>query len=121
MEPHELSAVAGMGRETGTEIDSFGAEGFAAMNKCSHENFAATVNVNRLTKSDDDATVIAHQADIRINCAECGLPFEFVGVDAGMLPNKPMASVDAQELRAPIRPKGCKILPAIPGFSVRAN
>jgi len=91
------------------------------MNKCAHENFTATVKVNRLTKSDSDPTVIAHSADIRINCVECGLPFEFIGVDAGMMPSKPMVSVDAQELRAPIRPKGCQILPAIPGFSVRAN
>jgi len=86
-----------------------------------HMNFDAQVTCNRLTKSDDDPTVIGYNAEIRINCHECGLPFEFVGVDAGMLPTKPMASVDAQELRAPIRPKGCKILPAIPGFTVRAQ
>ena len=44
------------------------------MKQCDHENFRATVNVNRLTKSDSDPTVI-----------------------------------------------GCQIMPAIPGFAVRAN
>lgn len=91
------------------------------MNKCEHKDFKAVVNVNRLTKSETDSTVIAYSADVRINCIECGLPFEFIGVDAGMMPDKPMASVDAQELRAPIRPKGLRIMPAIPGFMVRAN
>ncbi len=88
---------------------------------CKHFNFKAQVNVFRLTASDDASKVNGYTAEIRINCTECGLPFEFIGVDAGMLSTKPMASVDAQELRAPIRPKGCKIMPAIPGYTVRAQ
>lgn len=88
---------------------------------CPHMNFNASVNVFRLTDSKDETKVIGYTTEIRVNCAECGLPFEFIGVDAGMMPSKPMASVDAQELRAPIRPKGCKILPAIPGFTMRAQ
>jgi hypothetical protein len=88
---------------------------------CPHLNFNAVINCNRLTKGEDDPIVVAYNAEIRINCYDCGLPFEFIGVDAGMMPDKPMASVDAQELRAPIRPKGCKLLPAVPGFTVRAN
>lgn len=92
-----------------------------ATDKCLHMNFDAEVSCNRLTKSDDDPTVIAYNAEIRIRCHECGLPFEFIGVDAGMSGERPMASVDAQELRAPIKPKGLAIMPAIPGFAVRAN
>lgn len=60
-------------------------------------------------------------AEVKVNCTECGLPFEFVGVDAGMLWDKPAASPDAQTLRAPMRPKGSKLLAAIPGFTVRAQ
>lgn len=88
---------------------------------CAHMNFKAQVNVFRLTDSADESKVNGYTAEIRINCIECDLPFEFIGVDAGMMPTKPMASVDAQELRVPIRPKGCKIMPAIPGFTVRAQ
>lgn len=88
---------------------------------CEHKGFHANVDVSRLMKAEGDQTVIAYLAEVRIRCTECNLPFEFIGVDAGLLPSKPMASVDAQELRAPIRPKGCRILPAIPGYTVRAN
>lgn len=90
------------------------------MSKCDHLRFKVNAEVNRLTEA-NEVTVIGYTADIRINCMDCGLPFEFIGVDAGMMPNKPMASVDAQELRAPIRPKGSLLLPAIPGFTVRAQ
>jgi hypothetical protein len=88
---------------------------------CEHLNFKANVDVHRLLDNRDNSKVVGYSADIRIRCAECDLPFEFIGVDAGLMPDKPMASVDAQELRAPIRPKGCMIMPAIPGFTVRAQ
>lgn len=88
---------------------------------CPHMNFKAQVNVTRMTDNKDETTVMGYTAEITINCLECGLPFEFIGVDAGMMPTRPMASPDAQELRAPIRPKGCKIMPAIPGFTMRAE
>ena len=91
------------------------------MPKCEHMNFIANVEVNRLTKSEEDPSIIGYTADVRIRCADCSLPFEFIGVDAGYSPRMPMASVDAQELRAPIRPKGSNILPAIPGFNVKAH
>jgi hypothetical protein len=82
---------------------------------CKHENFRAEVDVNRLLDSG------SFMADVRIRCTECDLPFEFVGVDAGLSFSKPMASVTAQELHIPIRPKGCRLMPAIPGFEVRVN
>ena len=88
---------------------------------CKHLDFAASVVCNRLTKSDKEPEIIAYAAEIRINCANCGLPFEFIGVEAGLMPDRPMSSVDAQELRVPIRPKGLDLLPAIPGFRVKAN
>jgi hypothetical protein len=87
---------------------------------CQHENFRAMVNVGRILGK-DEKTVEAYMAEVTIACTECGLPFEFVGVNAGLRYDKPMASPDAQELRAPIRPKGYKLLPALPGFEIRAN
>lgn len=89
--------------------------------KCLHENFAANVDVNRVMKNESDKIPSGYMADIRIKCMDCGLPFEFVGVpDCGMMFDKPMLSPDAQELRQPIKPKGVAVLPALPGFHVRA-
>lgn len=68
---------------------------------CVHFGFLATGDVNRLTDS-DGGPVTGYAADIRIKCADCGLPFVFVGVPFGSSPNQPMVSVDGQELRAPL-------------------
>jgi hypothetical protein len=87
---------------------------------CKHENFEARVEVNRIED------IGRFTADITIHCAECKLPFEFVGVDeCGLSYNHPTVNPSAQELRVPIKPKGCEILPGIKGptgFKVqRAN
>lgn len=83
---------------------------------CKHNtNHNCFVDINYIQDKE------AYMADIKIFCAECGMPFEFVGVEAGMLFTKPMASADAQTLRAPIKPKGSSVLPAIPGFTIRAQ
>ena len=90
-----------------------------SQNDCTHLDFDASVNVFRLLDNEDETKVTGYTAEIKIKCHHCDLPFEFIGVDAGMMPDRPMASVDGQELRAPIRPRGSMILPAIPGFKVR--
>lgn len=82
---------------------------------CQHVNFTVFADINRIVDKG------AFLAEIRIVCRDCNLPFEFVGVDAGLMFNRPMASPDAQELRAPVRPKGSDVLPAIPGFTIKAN
>lgn len=88
---------------------------------CPHENFAANVEVNRLTASDDDPTVIGYTADIRVECAQCGEKFRWIGVPAGMSPVHPAVSVDETELRAPIRPASTDpdFGLGIPGFAIR--
>lgn len=72
---------------------------------CTHQDFVANVDVNRLTASDDDPTVIGYSADVRIECLACHEPFVFVGAPVGMLRTTPCMSVDGTELRAPIRPQ----------------
>ncbi len=67
---------------------------------CEHKNFVASVTVNRLEDKG------AFFADIRVQCDECGEPFRFIGVAAGLSFGQPMASVDGLELRAPIEPNG---------------
>lgn len=90
--------------------------------KCLHENFEAHVDVQRVMKKPTDVAPEGFMAEIRIKCKDCGLPFEFFGVDGcGYKFDKALLSPDAQELRQPIRPKGLRILPALPGFEVRAN
>jgi hypothetical protein len=67
---------------------------------CQHEEFKARVAVNRMIDTG------RFMADITVECAQCGEPFRFVGVAAGLNHEKPLASIDGLELRAPIEPQG---------------
>ena len=82
---------------------------------CEHKDFVAVVVVQRMEDTK------AFFAEIRVKCAQCDLPFEFIGVKAGLSGAEPRCSLDAQELTAPIRPKGSKVFPAVQGFDVKAN
>lgn len=88
---------------------------------CPHENFDAFVDVNRLTASDTDPTVVGYSADIKVCCRDCGEPFRWTGVPAGLSPREPMCSVDEIELRAPLRPASADpdFGLGLPGFSIR--
>lgn len=86
---------------------------------CPHEDFMASVEVNRLT-STEGGPVTGYSADIRVQCADCGEPFRWIGVEAGMMPDRPMVSVDETELHAPIRPASSDpdFGLGIPGFAI---
>jgi hypothetical protein len=71
---------------------------------CPHEQFEAVVEVNRLTASDGDPTVVGYSADVLVACAGCGEKFRWCGVPAGMSPAHPTCSVDEMTLCAPLRP-----------------
>jgi len=71
--------------------------------RCEHHNFAGKVSVYRLTRG-DDGPVTGYTADVTIRCADCNLPFRFLGMQAGSHPSEPRVSVDGQELRAPLEP-----------------
>lgn len=73
------------------------------LKECKHEQFEALTRVGRLT-DEVSGEVTSYTADIKIKCAQCNTPFEFVGVPVGSSLLKPMTSVDFAELRAPIRP-----------------
>lgn len=70
---------------------------------CSHESFKANVRVGRLTNT-DGGPVTGYCADITVTCADCGLPFRFIGLAAGNHHAEPRVSVDGVELRAPLEP-----------------
>ena len=68
-------------------------------NECTHEDFHARVAVGRILD------VGKFVADVTIKCADCGEPFRFVGVPAGISYDHPMISIDGLELHAPIEPE----------------
>ena len=69
---------------------------------CTHEDFAAKVGVARL---EDTGQFIA---EITISCSQCGLPFEFLGLAPGVDTQGATVSVDGQEARIAIVPKGAR-------------
>jgi hypothetical protein len=82
---------------------------------CAHQNFHANVAVNRLV---DTGRFLA---DITIKCAECGEPFRFIGVEAGVAFTRPACSIDELELRAPIEPEGVPRLQTSASFEMPAK
>lgn len=93
---------------------------------CAHENFLAAVAINRIGEDDagnDTGRPMAYQADITVRCSDCGEPFRWVGVPAGMSFRQPMCSADETELRAPLRPASADpdFGLGLPGFAIRMN
>lgn len=87
---------------------------------CPHENFDAYVAVNRLC-STEGGPIDAYTADITVHCSDCGEPFRWIGVPAGLMPTQPMCSVNETELHAPLRPASADpdFGLGIPGFAIR--
>ena len=71
---------------------------------CTHENFECRASIGRLTDENNPEHVVAYVADLNVTCADCGLPFEWIGIPAGISNAQPRVSMDATELRAPLRP-----------------
>jgi hypothetical protein len=66
------------------------------MSACKHEDFNASVKVFRLTDSG------RFSADITIRCAQCDMPFRFLGLPAGVDLNGAAVSADGTEARLAI-------------------
>ena len=82
--------------------------------RCPHMNLSAAVDVARLEDR--------FSADVRIQCIDCGVPFRFIGLPAGVDLNGAATSVDGTEARLAIAPKGEVVseLEGTPiGFTVR--
>ena len=67
---------------------------------CSHMNFKANVNVARLEDSG------RFMAEVRVTCSDCGLPFQFNGLAAGLDMNGAAVSIDGLEANLSISPQG---------------
>ena len=44
--------------------------------------------------------------ELKLSCEECGEPFRFLGLPAGISFTEPMIGVDGLELRVPVEPQG---------------
>lgn len=89
---------------------------------CKHEEFETMANIARMPAK-EGGPIERYMADIRIQCAQCKVPFRFIGLPAGCDLNGACVSVDACEARLAIAPKG-QVVPALEkdavhGFSVR--
>jgi|SRR5580700_686421 hypothetical protein len=78
------------------------------LTKCEHKDFKAMVNVGRLLDNATESCVVGYIADIRIKCAECGLPFEFLGLEPGVDTQGARVSLDGLEARIALTPKGTR-------------
>lgn len=72
------------------------------MTDCQHMDFKALVTVSRLED------IGQFMADVTIECSECGLPFEFLGMEPGSSFTHPRVSIDGAEARMPIAPRGAQ-------------
>ena len=88
---------------------------------CLHEDFRAEVGVHRLTSS-EQGPVTGYMSEVRIWCAQCGLPFEFQGIEPGINLRGATVSIDNQEAHLAIVPHGTEPTPLdIIGFSIRGH
>ena len=69
---------------------------------CEHKSFKAKVVVNRMVDTGH------FMAEVAVGCEDCGLPFEFLGLDAGLDMQGAMVSIDGLEARLAISPKGAR-------------
>lgn len=69
---------------------------------CEHNDFVAKIDVNRILNG--QGQISSFQADIHIWCAECELPFQFVGLPGGLNMQGAAVSLDELEARLTIKP-----------------
>ena len=79
---------------------------------CLHEHTQISADVARI---EDEGVFMA---DLRIQCADCGEPFRFLGLPYGLSFQHPALSPDGLELRAPMEPEGEKTLAGHSVFEV---
>ena len=74
---------------------------------CKHEDFNAKVLVTHLENTG------GFMADVTIECAQCGEPFQFLGLPAGINLQGAAVSIDGLELCVAIAPKGAQPSPLL--------
>lgn len=72
---------------------------------CEHKAFKCTCTTNRI--EDIGAFVL----DVTIECTQCGEPFQFLGLPAGLNFNSPTISIDGLTVHLPVLPNWQKESP----------
>lgn len=72
---------------------------------CKHENFKANVRVARL---EDTGQFVA---EITVACAQCGKPFQFLGLEPGVDTQGARVIIDGLEANIAICPQGAQPSP----------
>lgn len=72
---------------------------------CRHEAFATTAKITRVTDH-DGGEVKNFALELTVQCDQCGIPFVFKGLQAGMAFSSPRVSALGEEARLPIEPMG---------------
>ncbi len=70
---------------------------------CLHEKFQSNCRIGRLTEV-ESGPVTSYTMDVEVHCAECMMPFQFIGLPGGVNPSFPTVSADNLEARIPIKP-----------------
>ena len=73
------------------------------MGNCQHRKFEAKTKVMRL-QDQGKFNIGGYSVDLIIKCAECNLPFEFMGLPLGLITGGAAMSVDGLEARLSIQP-----------------
>lgn len=84
--------------------------------QCEHENFKANVSVGRILNQDNKA--YAFTADITVECADCGMPFCFLGLPTGLSATEPCVEFGGKEARMPITPQDTMMIGTFPGYKI---
>ncbi|KKL56595.1 hypothetical protein LCGC14_2243860 [marine sediment metagenome] len=74
---------------------------------CEHKDFKAKVIVARFKDTG------GFMAEIRINCQDCGKPFQFLGLEPGVDTCGATVSIDGFEARIAIAPEGTRPSPLL--------
>ena len=69
---------------------------------CQHEVFVATIGGARLEDTG------GFMVEITVNCSQCGLPLQFLGLEPGLDAQGTMISLDGLEARIAIVPNGSR-------------
>lgn len=72
---------------------------------CAHENLSASVRIAHMKDSG------GFMAEIRIVCAQCETPFQFLGLEPGVDTQGARVSIDGLEANIAICPQGARPSP----------
>lgn len=85
---------------------------------CQHDNIACGLGFGRVLKSEAEPVLAYFAATININCKDCGMAFEFVGLPLGASPYRPTVSMDGLTLTAPLVEPGKTVPEGLPSLAV---